>query len=792
MQQQSIEWGKHCMTPYRIGYDIHPEEGLLSLVCPDRPDCALRGSRPAVVLDQAGREAALPLADMKMVTGLSADDGEAPLNGISSLGTFAWRDGTHALSGLLELRIADDRSFLALRLCLINDSQQTLVLRRIELMDSNRVTFSADDKLQDLAFFSNGWQSWSYSGVLGAGQVQPRSTLRFIPNAAATNPGTPSYREKGRFTSEMFGVVGSRRTRAGLLCGFLSQREQFGVLEADLRGQPALRVWAQGDETRIQPGAEVKTDWLFIQWVDLDDPNALHRYHSLAGELNRARVAKPFPSGWCSWYHYERDISAQKISGNVQALESLREVLPLDLAQIDDGFQLLNGDWTNFTPGFPQGIEPAAREIRQAGMTPGLWLAPFVAGVGAQMIRRHPEYLLKNRSGGLVNAGFISNRFSAALDISYPPALEYTANVIRTAALEWGFPYLKLDFLYAGALNGNRHDKTRTRAQILRAGLEALRTAAGEETFLLGCGVPLGSAIGIFDGMRIGADTAASWKPRLFNIPLVFESDPQIPAARNAIQNTLTRAGLHGLWWANDPDCLLLRPDTRLTLDELRSHASLIALSGGALLISDDLTRLPAERVSLAAALLPLIGRRPQVLDWFDRSTPRYLRLDLRGAAGAWNLLAYFSWNDVVEQANLTRQDFRLDGDTLLLRSYWEDVTRLVEVGDPLWQGELAPHGCVLLAVRPVQAGAQYAGSDLHISQGLEVAVWQAEGNRIRCRVELGRRAQGSLYLRIPGRVETAFWQEQAIIPDAYGDNLCGFKTRVDKSGWLTVTYTAV
>lgn len=777
------------MSQYSIDYDLDLEGGLLSLICPERTDCGLRNASLAVDFEAAGREISVFLNEFTPETSLEEND-DTLLNAISRPRAFNWRADTFGLGGLLELRLSDDQSFLALRLRAVNQSKRTLTLRRIELIDSVSITFSGADRAEEMAFFSNGWQSWSYSGVLSAGQVQPRSMLRFIPNAAAANPGTPPHREKGRFTGEMFGLVGSRRTRAGLLCGFLSQREQFGVLEADLRGKPALRVWAQGDETHLQPGAEVKTDWLFIQWVDLDDSNALHRYYSLAGEFNQARVAKLFPSGWCSWYHYERDISAQKISGNVQVLESLREVLPLELAQIDDGFQLLNGDWPNFTPGFPQGVEPSAREIRQAGMTPGLWLAPFVAGVGAQLIRRHPEYLLKNRSGGLVNAGFISNRFSAALDISYPPALEYTADVIRTAAHEWGFPYLKLDFLYAGALNGNRHDKTRTRAQILRAGLEALRTAAGEETFLLGCGVPLGSAIGIFDGMRIGADTAASWKPRLFNIPLVFESDPQIPAARNAIQNTLTRAGLHGLWWANDPDCLLLRPDTRLTLDELRSHATLIALSGGALLISDDLTRLPAERVSLAAALLPLIGQRPQVLDWFDRSTPRHLRLDLRGAAGAWSLLAYFNWSDQAEQTRLTREDFRLGNGALLVRSFWDGAVRIAD--EEMWSGQIQPHGCVLLAVRPVQTGAQYAGSDLHISQGLEVAEWQAEGDRIRCRVEPGRRAQGSLYLRIPGRVESALWQEQAVFPEAYGDNLYAFKTRVDKSGWLTVTYIAV
>ncbi len=774
-------------------FELKPAPGLLTFRCADRPDYLLSNSGFSITVQQADQETQIPLRQFTPAATVSLKEDGLDI-GSASLQAWAWLDTGAGLDGVLELLTPADGSFLAVRLRLHNFSGETRVLKRIDLvkagslagMDGSVLQFSPRDQADDLAFFSNGWQSWSYSAVYGAGEKQPKPLLGFIPNSASANPLTPVHHTRGHFSADFFAVTGSRTTRVGLLSGFLSQKQFFGCCEADLRGEVGLNVWVQGDQTELRPGASLLTDWLYLAWVDLDDMDPLQGYLELVGRFNQARIPPRFPSGWCSWYHYETDISEDKIQANLRAVQSLQKKLPLELVQIDDGFAALNGDWFDFRPGFPNGIAPLARQITQSGRISGLWLAPFIAGVGAQLIRQHPEYMLKTRRGGMVNAGFISNRFAAALDISYPPALEYAAQVIRTAVHEWGFPYLKLDFLYAPALDGKRHDTTRTRAQILRKGLETLRESAGEETFLLGCGVPLGSSVGVFDGLRIGEDTAGFWKPKLFNIPWIFTKDPQIPSTRNAVQNTLTRASMHNRWWANDPDCLLLRPDTELTLEEIKSHASLIALSGGALLISDDLTRLPEDRIRLAAVLLPLIGQRPQVLDWFDRQTPRFVRVDLQGPIGDWLLLGYFNWSDQPEQKTLTPQEFHLAGGSYTVRSFWENAVRK-QTGGEIWSGRVAPHGCVVLAVRPQASGAQYLGSDLHISQGLEVKTWQVSETDIRCEINLERQAEGYLDIQLPGPAFSVRWQQEKVVPQVLGENIIRCPVHVNGSGWLDI-----
>ena len=68
-----------------------------------------------------------------------------------------------------------------------------------------------------------------------------------------------------------------------------------------------------------------------------------------------------------------------------------------------------------------------------------------------------------------------------------------------------------------------------------------------------------------------------------------------------------------------------------------------------------------------------------------------------------------------------------------------------------MFGGEVAAHGVVLLAVRPVLPGkARYLGSDLHISQGLEVKEWKVNKAGIVLTIELGRDAQGEIELALP------------------------------------------
>ena len=197
--------------------------------------------------------------------------------------------------------------------------------------------------------------------------------------------------------------------------------------------------------------------------------------------------------------------------------------------------------------------------------------------------------------------------------------------------------------------------------------------AAGEETYILGCGAPIGGMIGQVDAMRIGADVASDWKPKYKGIEFIFPNEPNIPSVENAMQNTITRAWFHNRWWMNDPDCLLLRSTTHLTEEEIRTQASLTALSGGLVLLSDDLAQIPPERLKIIQSLIPIIGKTPMVLDWHQKLSPAMLRVDLDGALGGWHLLSYTNWEDHPVQPVLCLEDYNIrNNSTLVVSSFWD------------------------------------------------------------------------------------------------------------------------
>ncbi|HNR47083.1 MAG TPA: alpha-galactosidase [Anaerolineaceae bacterium] len=677
-----------------------------------------------------------------------------------------WQPVPSPLGSLLAVshHFAPDRQGVVLTITLATCADRPLFFWKLAIENQGKLPITVDhfalmqvalsdmglDVAEDLAFHANGWQSWSHTATYGAAQKQRQSVLGPLQCPMVYNDSTPRLRGRGHFSSDFFAVLGSRRKRTALLTGFLSQQQQFGSVVANLKSTGRLHLIASGDHARLDPGCTMETDWAVLFPFHVDQPDALAPYFQAVADWHQVRFPANPPTGWCSWYHFYTKVTAEDIRQNLQAIVSLRDELPLPLVQIDDGFEAAVGDWFDFRPTFPAGVAVLADEIKAAGQTPGLWLAPFILESNSRLAREHPGWLLRDTRGRRVNAGFVWNNLAAALDITVPDALDYACRAVSTAAHDWGFPYLKLDFLYAAALSGRYSDPTRTRAQVLRNGLEALRQAAGPDTFLLGCGMPLGSGLGLFEANRIGADVSGSWKPNWNGIYPVFENEPNVPSARVALQNIITRAPMHRHWWLNDPDCLLVRPDTKLTLPEVQTLASAIALTGGSLLVSDDLPRLPADRRRIAEVLLPAIGERAWVLDWLDAETPARLRVDLGGPGGAWHLLGWFNWGDSPTLFNWQPEAYQLPPGTYWLRSFWDGGVIQAPAGEPPIFPAVPPHGALVLAVRPVTGAPQYLGSDLHLSMGLELSEWHATPQSVSLGLELPRHCAGVVDLALP------------------------------------------
>jgi alpha-galactosidase len=124
-----------------------------------------------------------------------------------------------------------------------------------------------------------------------------------------------------------------------------------------------------------------------------------------------------------------------------------------------------------------------------------------------------------------------------------------------------------------------------------RSGLELIRTAVGDDAYLLGCGAPILPSIGLLDAMRVSPDTGPRYEPP--------HGDLTAPAGRSAIVTGTGRAWQHGRWWVNDPDCLLARPGVERR-EELARH---VERYGGLRSASDRIASLDAWGVETTRRL---------------------------------------------------------------------------------------------------------------------------------------------------------------------------------------------
>jgi len=327
----------------------------------------------------------------------------------------------------------------------------------------------------------------------------------------------------------------------------------------------------------------------------------LGRYGRLAGRAHRARINPWNPVGWCSWYHYFGQLGWADVLENLESAAGDRKSYPFDVFQVDDGYETEIGDWLSAKPGYP-GLDGLARAITAKRFRAGIWAAPFSAAETSRLFAEHPDWMVSEE--GRPKACYRGwGKTIYALDTTRPDVKAWLDGLFRTLGRA-GFSYLKIDFLFAGAMPGTRWKKV-TPIQAYREGLRVIRRAAGSG-FVLGCGAPLLPSVGLVDGMRIGEDTAPCWKTK----PSPFQG----PNAYFALKNAVMRHFMHRTLWLNDPDCLLLRDrENGLT----RNERELYALAAGALdnmiIDSDRLSFLgPAEK-ALFLKTLALRGGRVRV-----------------------------------------------------------------------------------------------------------------------------------------------------------------------------------
>jgi alpha-galactosidase len=698
---------------------------------------------------------------------------------------------SQGLALFMRIRLYPGRPFVILRLSVTNVGPDSVRLRRFFLSSCDQGIVTTQPVS---GFFVNGWQSWSHTGLqpTGAHGFFPSLPVRRLQGPMIHNARTPWVGLADRAWSEMVGALVT--PREALIAGIVSLADQFGQVSADLRpGHLQMTVQTQLDGVPLAVGESRQSEWFYLEWVPLPNTDPFAQYsHAVAREMALAPTRRT-PTGWGSWQGYGRQVGEADVMDNLASAALLADELPLGVIQLDEGYQAAWGDWSVRNERFPHSLQWLADRIRGSGFKPGLWLAPLVVERSSRMARDHPDWLLHDTTGGTVKAGLVSKFIGRALDATHPGVEAYLADLAETAVKGWGYEYLKLDFMYAGALYGRRYNPQMTRAQALRNAYRVIRGAVGPDIYLVGCGTPLGPAVGLLDAVRIGPDTAPHWAPRFWGMRRRFRDNPSLPSLRNSLRNTASRAWMHGRWWVNDPDVLILRDvGSELTDEEVLSQVTMVGLSGGLVLLSGDLDEISPERRALAATVLPPLLDGMEVLDLFEREMPEVVLVRVARGWARWRLVALFNWSDVPIERELPETVTLNERKAYHLVDFWQQRYLLLAPGALRPVLHLPPHGVVLLGIRSVKPDPHLVASSFHMSQGGEVTRWQLSENEIVLTLDIGRFARGSLWFALPGRPQAVTLDGEPL-PDkairAVASGIWSVTCRINHTGTLRLRW---
>lgn len=398
------------------------------------------------------------------------------------------------------------------------------------------------------------------------------------------------------------------------------------------------------DHVPVAPGESQTSVWVRLD-ADENTFGAIRNYVRIRKRMNglpdRTGGLTP-PSVYCTWYYYGMTVNEQDVIENLEGLK--RKNIPVEVFQIDDGWERMYGDW-EANEKFPRGMKLLADRIKSYGYKPGIWTCPFIVDPESGIAEKHPDWLLRRTDGVFVLFDMVCKNYYV-LDVSHPEVQKWLERLYRVLTEQWGFVYHKLDFTRACVVDDELafHNKKATRAEAYREGIKAIRRGVGENGFIVVCGGLYGPSIGLADAQRTGSDVRSKWP----------ESGPV------TIKQNVLRYWMNDLWF-NDPDALMLRRKDvpfrgleistgSLTDEEAKVFCLNQYLSGGIVCFAERINEIDTERLGMLRHIIPSIGKAAIPRDMFSGKTiPGIFDTEVIPLAAGleeWHTVAVINWSD--------------------------------------------------------------------------------------------------------------------------------------------------
>src|SRR5262245_43240351 len=253
-----------------------------------------------------------------------------------------------SLTAQSSLRLVEAPDLVRFDLTLRNEGTEPVRLQRVfpfvggDWWEGGRLSLAGIEGR--FSVYKNGWQSWSYAGGLTEERPDPRtrsptSVLWHLPGGRGVTHATGQSVD---VVSDAVAVLGRTDLPVALLAGFLDGADWPGQIYLQRR-EGALAACILLDERVLDPGESLELPPFVLGFGRAD--GLLPAYAEMVANTTHARRAAQTPTGWCSWYYYFGRVGQRDVLENLVQLQRVRDVLPVDVVQVDDGYQAAVGDW---------------------------------------------------------------------------------------------------------------------------------------------------------------------------------------------------------------------------------------------------------------------------------------------------------------------------------------------------------------------------------------------------------------------------------------------------------------
>ena len=513
------------------------------------------------------------------------------------------------------------------------------------------------DEPRTIHWLHHGYQSWTFTGAVELTPLDEPLPDQEGAEAALGNNYDYWYDQKP--VSWWVTGLRSKQNPYGLVSGALTAKLFKTYFTAKWDRQVSLwRLSAitgtPGDYKKLIKGSTLTLDPLYIR-TTLDPVRALDQYADEVAKTTPPLVWEGFePRGWATWYDYFDEVSEQDVLTNLYLMRDLYLDHGFGVCQLDDGYMIEWGDWQQTNERFPSGLGTLAEKIDLEGLVPGIWVAPFMASTGSQLYAEHPDWFLNDENGDPIQFGDMFMKDKITLDLTNPEVGEWVAGQLRTF-VEQGYRYLKLDFLYVGAVEAARHEANLTSLEAYTLACETIQHAVGEDIYLLASGEPILPSAGWFHAARTSSDICGT--------PV---DAPTWRMTHNIARMNAGRFWTEGRLFANDPDQLIVRgPYLGDTHAEIAVAGNL--LLGTNLWLGDALDGLSPDRRNLILS---------DQTAWLDSLQGPTLPLDLFDEVS--NHIVYAPYTDYILLDSRTPRVLLRDGVLTLVN--WRGKSNMIEL----------------------------------------------------------------------------------------------------------------